>query len=155
MQRSKEPLYRRVNTRTHGVRHKSGGDFRWSRRRDDRQAMGAMASGAQRGLDYTPLFRFLLSRVGRDWDAVLGEATARLDRPDPIYWLVARSEEERRPVVLLGESSWFSGLYVDDANRLALVDPDLTVEQMEPSCACCTHTLNGVPFVRPYRPAPD
>jgi hypothetical protein len=148
--RAKEPLYRRVNTRTHGVHHDRGGDYRWSRRRDDRIHEGAMASGRKRGLDYTPLFRFLLSRVGQDFDRVYGEAVARLDRPDPIFWLVARSDAEKRPVVVTGESTWWSGLYVDGDGRLARVDPDLTVEKMVPTCPCCTHTLNGVPFVRRY-----
>lgn len=149
----KEPLYRRVNTRTHGVRHGHGGEYRWSRhgRQEDRPSLGAMRGGARHGLDYTPLFRFLLSRVGRDWDETFREAVARLDRPDPIFWMVARDEAERKDVVLIRENSYFSGLYVDESNRLARVAPDLRVEDMEPSCACCTHTFNGVPFTRRYR----
>lgn len=147
----KEPLYRRLNTRTHGVRHGGGGDYRSSRRRDDRAGHGAMRGKHRNGLDYTPLFRFLLSRVGEDWDAVYGEAVSRLDRPDPIFWMVARSDRDRRPFVLVSQSTYYSGLYVDAGNRLALVDPDLRVEHMEPSCACCTHTFNGVPFTRRYR----
>lgn len=149
--RRKEPLYRRVNTTAHGVHHRTGGDYRASRGKDDRSGRGSMHGTTRRGLDYTPLFRFLLSRVGEDWDAVHSEAVARLDRLEPIFWLVARTESERRPFVCIGESSYYSGLMVDEAGRLALVDPGLTVEQMEPSCACCTHTFNGVPFVRTYR----
>jgi hypothetical protein len=151
MQR-KEPLYRRVNTRTHGVRHGQGGEYRWSRRKDDTAALGKMHANKQRGLDYTPLFRFLLSRVGADWDAVFGEAVARLDRPEPIFWMVARREAEKKPLVRLGESTYYSGLFVDGDNRLALVDPELRVEHMKPSCACCTHTFNGVPFVQKFEP---
>lgn len=109
-------------------------------------------AGRRRGLDYTPLFRFLLSRIGENWDEVYGEAVSRLDRPDPIFWMVARTDDEKRPFVGIGESSYYSGLFVDAGNRLALVDPHLRVEQMEPSCACCTHTFNGVPFVRKFRP---
>ncbi len=30
-----------------------------------------MKRGVERGLDYTPLFKFLLSKVGSDWDSVL------------------------------------------------------------------------------------
>lgn len=155
MQR-KEPLYRRVNTRTHGVHHDRGGEYRWSRRKTGvESARGTMHANKHRGLDYTPLFRFLLSRVGEDWDAVHGEARARLDRPDPIFWLVARSEAEKTPVVRIGESSYYSGLFVDADNRLARVDPELGVEQMKPSCACCTHTFNGVPFVKKYEPSEE
>lgn len=151
----KKPLYRSVNTRTHGVHHGSGGDYRWSRRREDRAHAGAMGGNSRRGLDYTPLFRFLLSRIDEDWDAVHAEAVARLDRAEPIFWLVARSEAERQPFVRIGESSYYSGLHVDEDNRLRLVDPMLRVEDMEPACACCTHTFNGVPFTRKYVPAGD
>ena len=107
-----------------------------------------MHSDHRHGLDYTPLFKFLLSRVGGDWAEIYSEAVARLDRSEPIFWLVASCEEEKQPFVRIGENSFFSGLYVDENNRLSLVDLDLRVEHMEPSCSCCTHTLNGVPFVR-------
>jgi len=149
----KEPLYRRVNTRARGVHHNRGGEYRWSRGRDDdRAGRGAMQKDVRRGLDYTPLFRFLLSRIGKDWDAVHSEAVSRLDRPDPIFWMVALTDDAKKPFVLMGESSYYSGLFVDADNRLAIVDPDLRVEHMKPSCACCTHTFNGVPFVRKYDP---
>ena len=153
-----EPLYRKVNTLARGVRHQSGGEARWQRNTKAEKAetdagltRGKMAQGVRRGLDYTPLFRFLLSKVGQDWDAVQAEAIARLDRPDPIYWLVARTEEARQTVVWLGESSRFSGLYVDDDNRLQKVAPDLTADDLEPLCRCCTHTFNGQRLTRPYR----
>ncbi|MFN6952320.1 MAG: hypothetical protein ACK4NE_06980 [Albidovulum sp.] len=148
----KEPLYRRVNTTARGVHHNRGGEYRWSRGKDDRFARGAMPKGKQRGLDYTPLFRFLLSKVGQDWDAVHSEAVSRLDKPDPIFWLVARTEDDRKPFIVTGESTYFSGLYVDDGNRLALVAPGLRNEDMRPGCACCTYTFNGAPFVRKYDP---
>ncbi|HET7230788.1 MAG TPA: hypothetical protein VFJ16_12340 [Longimicrobium sp.] len=105
-----------------------------------------MHAKRRRGLDYTPLFRFLLSRVGSKWDDVHREAAARLDRPDPIFWLVARNEHARREMVRVGESSYFSGLYVDDDGILRIVQPDLRAENLTPSCTCCTHTFNGVRF---------
>jgi hypothetical protein len=149
----KDPLYRKVNTRTHGVRH--GGDhFRWERNtkraKADERARGSMHSGQRHGRDYTPLFRFLLSRVGRPWAEVHSEAVARLDSPKPVFWMVALAEADRQPYFRCGESSYFSGVYVDDDGFLALVDPNLTAEEMEPFCRCCTHTLNGVRFGRPY-----
>ena len=57
-----------------------------------------MHPGRQNGLDYTPLFRFLLSKVGQDWDAVHSEAVARLDRQEPIYWMVALKEADKRSI---------------------------------------------------------
>jgi hypothetical protein len=98
------------------------------------------------GLDYTPLFRFLLSRVGENWNEIYGEAVSRLDRPEPIFWLVALREDERKEYVQTGETSFFSGLYVDGKGRLQLVNPRLGPEQMMPLCRCCTYTLNGKAF---------
>lgn len=149
---SKEPLFRSVNTRTHNVRHDFGGDYRWSRRREGTlEERGTMHAGQQRGRDYTPLFRFLLSRVGKDWTDVHREAVSRPDREEPIFWIVARTEAEQSSYVRIGERSYYSGLYVDENNRLAVVDPSLSVEQMEPICACCTHTFNGIPYTQPYK----
>lgn len=144
----KDPLYRKVNTQTHGVRHDTGGDYRNERKALEQSgaSRSAMHGKRRRGLDYTPLFRFLLSRVGSEWDSVYGEAVARLDRPDPIFWLVARQEGERREMVRVGESTYYSGLYVDEEGILRVVNPDLRPEDLVPSCECCTHTFNGVRF---------
>jgi hypothetical protein len=88
----------------------------------------------------------LLSRVGGLWDEVFSEAVVRLDRPEPVFWMVALHENERQERACLGESSYFSGLYVDEQGRLRIVNPELTAERMTPNCRCCTHTFNGVPF---------
>jgi hypothetical protein len=147
----KEPLYRRVNTRARGVSH-GGGEFRWSRhaRKENRSSRGSMHGYKRHGLDYTPLFRFLLSKVGCDFNEVYREAASRLDRPDPIFWLVARSADEKQAFVRIGESSYYSGMFVDEDGRLALAEPELRVEDMKPRCACCTHTLNGAVFTQLY-----
>jgi len=153
---TKEPLYRKVNTRALRVHHGFGGDYRHLRHTvgevSSDLTRGPMAHGVRRGLDYTPLFRFLLSRVGADWDTVHSEAVARLDRREPIFWMVAVGSAPRQPVVWLGESARYSGLYVDDANRLRIVDPTLGPEKLTPTCACCTHTFNGVRLTRKYQP---
>ena len=150
MQRAKKPLYRKVNTRARGVWHHKGGKNRWSRHakhgKDVRTVRGSMGGRVQRGLDYTPLYRFLLSKVGEDWDMAHSEAVSRLDQEEPIWHMVARSEADRRPCFITGESAYFSGLYIDANNRLALVAPELKIEDLEPSCPCCTHTFNGEPF---------
>lgn len=148
--RQPEALYRSVNTRTHGVKHGVGGEFRHQRQAraagDDEATRMAMHGRHRHGRDYTPLFRFLLSRVGRPWDAVFAEAKSRLDSSEPIFWLVARTEDERRDFVRVGESSYFSGLYVDVRGMLQRVNPLLGPDDMQPSCSCCTHTLNGQRF---------
>ncbi|MGB4774294.1 MAG: hypothetical protein WBP45_03920 [Daejeonella sp.] len=67
-----------------------------------------MFSNKQRGLDYTPLFRFLLSKVGANWNNVFSEAKARLYKPDPIFWMVAIHENDKKDYFSSGESSYFS-----------------------------------------------
>ena len=156
MRGQKEPLYRKVNTRARGVHHDKGGQARWERNtkaaKNNESTRGSMHSGQEKGLDYTPLYRFLLSKVGEDWDVVHSEAVARLDKEEPIYWMVARTEADKSATVSTGESTYFSGLYIDENNRLAVVDPSTKVEDLEPYCSCCTHTFNGVPFVKKFRP---
>ncbi|GLH38850.1 hypothetical protein RS1P1_31340 [Pseudomonas moraviensis] len=147
----KKLLYRKVNTRTWGVRRNESvahyRDQRNSKAASRHEAMrSSMHPGKQYGRDYTPLFRFLLSRVGGPWDSIFGEAVARLDQSAPVFWMVAIHEEDRQDIVRLGESSYFSGLYVDEQNRLQMVNPKLTAQDMTPHCECCTHTFNGVVF---------
>ena len=159
MKNQKKPLYRSVNSTAHGARH---GSWEKSRRQrntkaavNNRSMKQSMHSGQRHGFDYTPLFRFLLSKVGENWDDVHSEAVARLDREEPIGWMVAASYSEGRPFFSAGESSYFSGLYVDENNILAVVDPGTTADTMRPSCSCCTHTLNGRRFTTPYSEKPS
>lgn len=144
------PLYRSVNTRTHGVKHGVGGEFRHNRQtkssKNSEASRTSMHGRLKHGRDYTPLFRFLLSKVGDPWDRVFGEAKSRLDTTEPIFWLVARCEEQKEKFVRVGESSYFSGLFVDGEGLLQLVDSSLRAQDMKPFCTCCTHTFNGVEF---------
>lgn len=148
------PLYRRVNTRARGVHHHTGGEYRHDRHSKQTLQSDAnrqsMHGPVRRGLDYTPLFRFLLSRVGKPWREVHSEAVARLDREEPLYWLVALHPHERQDYVRIGESSYYSGLYVDEAGNLQIVNPSLGPSSLTPGCGCCTHTFNGVRFTQRY-----
>ncbi|WP_421702284.1 hypothetical protein [Aliiroseovarius sp.] len=144
----KKPLWRKVNRRTYKVhREDLHGEAR-----DMRAAGGeeSMHSTRRQGRDYTPLYKFLLSKVGENWDAVHAEAVSRLDDSAPIFYMVALKEADRRPVMRSGESTYYSGLYVDAAGRLAVVDPGINHTTFEPFCACCTHTFNGKPLVKAY-----
>lgn len=149
MNRVKKPLYRKVNTRARGVDHDFGGDFkslRNSKKESFEQSKGSMHGKKERGLDYTPLFRFLLSKVGNNWEEVFNEAHSRLDKVAPIYWLVALNESDKEEYVRVGESSYFSGMYVDEGGKLQLTNPNLKPKDLIPFCNCCTHTLNGKVF---------
>jgi hypothetical protein len=144
---AKEPLYRKVNTTARGVRHDFGGDYRHDRNtkaeKNSEKTRGSMGAKVNRGLDYTPLFRFLLSKVGKNWTEVHKEAISRLDHEDPIYWMVAINEEDKQEDFRAGESSYYSGLYVDENNILQKVNPELGPESLQPYCGCCTWTFNG------------
>ncbi len=64
-----------------------------------------MHSHQRHGYDYPPLFRFLLSKVGQSWDTVFSEANARLDRPEPVFWMVALHESDKKEYMCTGEST--------------------------------------------------
>jgi hypothetical protein len=154
---TKSPLYRKENTTAHIVRSRhSAGDFRDVRNSKAEKASDATRSPMHgkklRGRDYTPLYRFLLSKAGRPWSEVHSEAISRLDRPDPIFWMVALREEDREDYVRIGESSYFSGLYVDGDGILQVVNPEVGPSTLAPPCKCCTHTFNGLPFTKRYQP---
>lgn len=149
MNKEKSPLFRKVNTKTHNVHHNSGGDFKHTRNNKKEsleQTKGKMSGGKERGLDYTPLYRFLLSKVGCDWDEVYSEAKSRLDEQKPIFHMVALQNDDKEDFIRTGESSYFSGLYVDDDGILQISNPDLQAKDMKPYCTCCTHTFNGKLF---------
>lgn len=148
----KSPLYRKVNTTAHGVHHRVGGDFRDQRQQPDHsmQLHQGMHGRKRRGLDYTPLYRFLLSKVGQNWNAVYSEAIARLDRSEPIFWLVALEQADEQDYVRTGESSYFSGLRIAPDGTLQIVNPKVGAGNLAPLCKCCTHTFNGVRFTRSF-----
>jgi hypothetical protein len=149
MDREKPKLYRKVNTKAKGVHHCFGGDYndsRNSKRENLQQAKGTMFGTKERGLDYTPLFKFLLSKVGSTWNEVFSEAKSRLDKQEPIFWIVALNEDEKKDYLRVGESTYFSGLFVDNNGILQLVNPNLKAVDMKPFCDCCTHTFNGEVF---------
>lgn len=142
----KEPLYRKVNTKARNVHPDFGGDFKYSRhkkRETLEQSKGAMYGKKERGLDYTPLFKFLLSRVGSKWDEVFSEAKSRLDKTEPIFWLVALNENEKKDFVRVGASTYFSGVYVDNDGILQYSNRRFGVKDMIHYCTCCTHSFNG------------
>jgi hypothetical protein len=145
----KRPLFRKVNTKARNVHHNFGGDYKYSKNKKQEtleQINGTKYGKKERGLDYTPLFRFLLSKVGSEWNETFSEAKSRLDKTEPIFWLVALNQNEKKDLVRIGASSYFSGLYVDDEGILQLSNPSLKPTDLEHYCDCCTHTFNGTVY---------
>jgi len=157
MNRQKEPLYRKVNTRARGVHHHSGSDARHDR--NTKNGLNrTMKRGVQRGLDYTPLYRFLLSRIGQVWSSVYKEIVPRIAETSPIYHIVniniTKEEiknEKRNGWILVGESSIWSELFIDENRILQKVNPDLKNEDLSPFCSCCTFTFNGKLLTKKYK----
>jgi hypothetical protein len=148
MNREKTPLYRRLNKLARGYLHISGGgDYCHQRNTKEMKTFEGAHKSIRRtreGYDYTPLFKFLLSAVGQDWDIVFSEAVKRLDKTEPIFWLVdMHFEQGSYGVVRLGENSYYSKLMVQNG-ILEFADTDAAVP--EKSCTCCTHSFNGVAY---------
>ncbi len=149
MQFTKKNLYRKVNTKARWVSHNSGSDFkhvRNKRRETVEQVRWSMHWWTQRGYDYTPLFKFLLKKVWSKWDEVYSEAISRLDKPEPVFWIVAIHENDKQEYIRVWESSYYSGMYVDEEGILKLTNPNLESSDIGKLCNCCTHTLNGEVF---------
>jgi len=150
----KEPLYRKINKRALHHYYDVGGDFRHERNTKEMQDFEGTHKGMggtkKRGLDYTPLYMFLLSRVGEPWAPTYQEAQSRLDTEEPI-WRMVHHTKDHSAIVRMGESSMFSALFVDSDGILQKIDPDAPIPRA--SCNCCTHTFNGKPAL-PYK-TPD
>lgn len=147
----KEPLYRKENTKARGVHHFKGSDAKYDR--NTKKGLNkSMKKDVNRGLDYTPLFRFLLSKVGKPWSEVHSEAVQRLDREDPIYWMVDLVEDHKdvNDYCRIGESTFWSKLIVDEDGILRIKIPNFKNEDLYPSCHCCTHTFNGTKLQKTY-----
>jgi hypothetical protein len=112
--------------------------------------------GAQLGWDYTPLFKYLLSKVGLPWKEVYKDVKARVNSTVPIYWMVNRYKnvDSLLGYIRVGESTYYSSLYVDDKGILQFVDKSINENTLEPSCNCCTHTFNGKRFTKKYKEKP-
>lgn len=86
----------------------------------------------RRGLDYTPLLRFLLSRVGSDWDGVYARRSPGSIAPIPSSGSSHGTSTSKREMVRMGESSYYTGLYVDAAGILRVVNSALRAKDLTP-----------------------
>lgn len=151
----KNPLYRKVNTKARYCHHYTGPDARHTRN-TKAGLTKKMKRGVQRGLDYTPLFKFLLSKVGQKWDDVYSEAKSRLNVDEPVFWMVQTNinhsdRGKNNDTFRGGENAIYSKLIVDENGLLQYKNPKLKNEDFYPSCSCCTHTFNGTVLQHTYQ----
>lgn len=144
MNKKKEPLYRKMNSTAHGIyKYRNlGGDYSEVRntKANKEHGLKKMKRGVERGLDYTPLYRFLQSKEGCYWPDVHSEAISRLDKQDPIWRMVLQSKNDD-PIMAHANDLWHT-MYVDDENILRFIDRAATVKES----SHCTKTLNGKPI---------
>lgn len=147
--REVKKLYRKDNKQAANYHHNMPpGDFSDERHSKMMKSFEgsflSMHGKKERGMDYTPLFKFLLSKVGAKWNDVHSEAVSRLDKEEPIFWMVRlQISQDEYPVVRLGENSYYSKLTVDEDGIIIKVDPSFESDKMKLTCDCCTHTFNG------------
>ena len=161
MNREKEKLYRKENKNCIRYHGDNGSDYKYDRHTKKMNNFEGTFKGikkVQRGMDYTPLYKFLLSKVGQNWDQVHSEAVSRLDKEDPIWNLVILNPDEpsmyrdlKYGLVGCGENSFYNSLTVNEDRILVKINPD--AKPYPPSCRCCTHTFNGkvIPFIEEPR----
>ncbi|HDT5217399.1 TPA: hypothetical protein RCG95_000116 [Enterobacter roggenkampii] len=149
-QNKSRKLYRIVNTTTRHQSNNPGAEYRWERNckkvgNELLAKRGTMHGRQKRGRDYTPLFYFLIKHIGKPWDEIFSEVGGRLDTTEPVFWLVARHEHQRRDLVCIGEISFYPGLFVDENGILQQVNPSISGKDVKVTCRCCTHTYLGEP----------
>ena len=148
MKHTKEPLYRKINWRTYKVDRHSFQGKEAKHDRGTKKGISAKMSSKQQGLDYTPLFRFLLSHVGKSWNEIHSEVISRIDSSDIISWMVVdiNAPNYHNNGYFMTNNSYYNTLFVDDNGLLQKVKSDLKNEDFYPLCDCCTHTFNGKPL---------
>lgn len=154
MLKDKKPLYRKEADAINNHHH-SGSDAKYDRN-TKRGISKHMKKNVKRGLDYTPLYKFLLSKVGQNFDEVYKEVIKRVNDRSAIFHMFRKHEFETGDFVRLGGSSFYNKLYIDDNNTIQKVNPNLKNEDFSPSCWCCTYTFNGNKLIKKYiNPEPE
>lgn len=142
---------REVNFRSRWTRHSKNGITPKMKRRINYH------------LDYTPLFKFLLSKEGEKWEDVWRDCQKRVDTVEPVLWMVQnillnglpkydKSPEEYDKSFGYGEGSYFSTMYVDENGILQVVDKNYKEPTSLEYCRCCGETFNGLLYETYKRP---
>lgn len=147
----KQPLYRKV-AKAINNHHFKGSNAKYDRN-TKRGISKTLKKNIKRGLDYTPLYKFLLSKVGQNFNDIYREVIKRVSDRKAIFHMFRKHEFETGDFVRIGESSFYSKLYIDENNIIQKVNPDLKNEDFSPSCWCCTYTFNGSKLIKKYIPA--
>ncbi|MBR5028611.1 MAG: hypothetical protein IKX51_05255 [Bacteroidales bacterium] len=151
----KKPLYRKVNKITHnGIRYYCQETDRYRNERNKKNKslpnqLPIKRKQNRHDNDYAPLYRFLLSRVGCNWDEVWNECISRLDKVEPVLDMVVNVNKKglavdtsiRYPEGLPemfhdfracdDSQTFWSTLYVDSNGILQYVDEHYTIDDAD------------------------
>ena len=149
--RDKKPLYRTMNTRSHGVNYHRGIGPDSKHDRNTKTGLRKSMSSKKLGLDFRPLFLFLQASVGKKWDDVYSEAKSRIPAEEAyrIDWVFCPTHPADSEYFIINDNCFYSRLMVDDDGILQKFS-DLAIENMYPTCGCCTHTFNGKPMTNKW-----
>lgn len=154
----KKDLYRKVNTKVcrMGLYHDFGSDAKYDRN-TKKGISKSMKSNKRRGLDFTPLYMFLISKIGQKWDEIYSEAKSRIPASETealqnLFHTATYYEDHGYKT--FGEGTMYSTLVVDENGLLQKSMPELSIEHLYPSCSCCTHTFNGKPLTNKWENNP-
>ncbi|MGL5689956.1 MAG: hypothetical protein ACRDD8_03955 [Bacteroidales bacterium] len=143
-----KPLWRKVNK----DRRISDCDSKYDKNR--KRGVNRSMASKRNGRCFKPLYHFLLSSVGRNFNDVYSVIKLRLEACDidRVYDIISLKSDitEIEPTVKVGRNSIYSTLYIDADNILRVAHPDVCNEQIYPSCTCCTHTFNGKELIQKY-----
>ncbi|MBR1513419.1 MAG: hypothetical protein IJ622_03920 [Bacteroidales bacterium] len=166
----KKPLYRKVNKITHnGVRYYCQETDRYRNERHKKRdvlptRLPIKRKQSRHENDYAPLYKFLLSRVGYNWEEVFRECVSRLDKTDPIFDMVVNVNQKgvvvdttvKYPEGLPKEfhdfracddsQTYWSTLRVDDNGLLQYVDENYIIDINDELFGTLTASWNGHPI---------
>ena len=122
MKEQKNPLYRKINTKSLSTRYWVEGKPKYKHDKLKYEREGLMVIPIKRrrvhgcnwgNFNYNPLFRFLHSKVGSNWDEIYSECCDRLLYREPVWVLVDRYYKGY-DTVRFGENNYWDKLYINE-----------------------------------------
>lgn len=127
----KKPLYRPMNKVTHNgpPHHDYGFKNRYRFDRNSKQTVKDEKEFAEKSnikkqhknkntdiglFDYTPLYKFLLTKEGCDWDGVWKECQERLNTTAPVYNMVVNINHNGLPTTNMEANYWNSKMWSEE-----------------------------------------
>jgi hypothetical protein len=137
MEKRKEKLYRKENKSSLSSHYNvvSGGEYRHERHSkknkdfENAPRKTSMVSGKFQ-YDYTPFFRFMIAKVGTNFDAACSEAKPRMDYRffEVLGWIFSglnpHENDGDNSMFRCGESTTYPRLIVDENGLIQFKDPN-------------------------------